>query len=491
MTKNAQKPPTLQVLIIGAGFAGMGLAIKLQKAGIRDFLIVEKADEVGGTWRDNNYPGAACDVPSNLYSYSFEPKADWSRKYAPQAEIHAYQKHCADKYGLRPRIRFHTEVTGAEFDEAAGLWRVTTTTGEVLSTKALVSACGQLNRPAYPRLDGIERFEGEVFHSARWNHDYNLSGKRVAVVGTGASAIQFVPQIARDVAQLHLFQRSAAYVVGKPDRPYKAWEHKLMKYLPVVQGLSRLRTFCRLELQGLAFYRFPGLMKFIRRKFEENLQRRVPDQQKRRSLDPDYPMGCKRLLISNDYYPALSRTNVEVVSDGIREITATSVISADGREREVDAIIYGTGFTATEFLAPMSIKGRNGQELNEAWRKGAQAYLGMTVSGFPNLFILYGPNTNLGHNSIIHMLESQFRYVLGCIRTLTVQGLRYLEVKPQVQRDFNLDLQKQSRGTVFDQACTSWYKTADGINTANWPASASAYRKRTQRLELEDFECVR
>ncbi|CAD5109594.1 flavin-containing monooxygenase [Zestomonas carbonaria] len=484
-------PSPVRVLIIGAGFGGLGLAIRLRQSGIDDFLILEKAGEVGGTWRDNSYPGAACDVPSHLYSFSFAPKTDWSRKYAPQAEIHAYQRQLADDYGLRRHIRFGIEVAGAAFDEAEGLWRVTSTAGETFAARALVSACGQLNRPLYPRLPGIERFQGEVFHSARWNHDYDLAGKRVAVVGTGASAIQFVPQIAPQVARLHLFQRSAAYVIPKPDRAYRPWELALMQRFPALQKVDRLLKYIQHESRVLAFSVFPPLMKMMRLSFHKHLARGIPDRELRRRLEPDYPLGCKRILISNDYYPALARDNVEVVDTAIREVTERGLVSADGREREVDAIIYGTGFAATDFLAPMHITGRGGLELNQAWRDGAEAYLGISVNGFPNLFVLYGPNTNLGHNSILYMLESQFSYVLGCLRALDERGLRYLDVKPEVQRQFNRRLQHQVRHTVWEQGCTSWYKTADGKNTNNWPGFTFAYRKLTRHPELADYECVR
>jgi len=490
MHRDSQEDAPLRVLIIGAGFGGLGLAIQLQKAGIEDFLILEKAGEVGGTWRDNTYPGAACDVPSHLYSFSFEPKADWSHKFAPQAEILAYQKHCADKYGLRRQIRFHSEVASAEFDEAAGLWRVTIMNGTTFSAQALVSACGQLNRPFYPHLAGIERFQGEAFHSACWKHDYDLSGKRVAVIGTGASAIQFVPQIAPKVAQLHLFQRSAPYVIAKPDRPYHPWELAFMRRLPWLQKLDRGLKYLKQESLMLGFAAVPAVMQIVRLNFRQNLARGVPDPALRQRLMPDYPMGCKRILLSNDYYPALVRANVELVEQGIRELTETSVIDADGREREVDVIIYGTGFTATDFLVPMRITGLGGRQLNQAWQSGAEAYKGISVSGFPNLFLLYGPNTNLAHNSIIYMLESQFRYVLRCLQALNERGLRYLDLKEEIQQTYNQHLQERSRHTVWAHGCSSWYKTAEGKNTNNWPGFTFTYRQHTHEPELTDYHCV-
>lgn len=491
MHNNSHPDAPLRVLIIGSGFGGLGMAIQLQKAGIGDFLLLEKAAEVGGTWRDNSYPGAACDVPSHLYSFSFELKTGWSRKFAPQAEIHGYLLHCVTKYRLRPHIRCNAEVASATFDAAAALWRVTLGSGEELCAQVLISACGQLNRPAYPALPGIEQFAGEAFHSARWRHDLDLAGKRVAVIGSGASAIQFVPQIQPQVAHLQLFQRTPAYVLAKPDRAYRPWELAVMRRLPWLQRIDRGLKYLQHEVRGLAFISMPWLMKLFRFSFERHLKQHIRDPQLRAQLQPDYPMGCKRILISNDYFPALGQPNVKVVSEAISRVSATAIITADGREHPCDVLIYGTGFTATEFLAPMQIRGLGGRELNQAWREGAEAYKGISVSGFPNLFILYGPNTNLGHNSIIYMLESQFRYVLGCIDTLYSQGLRYLDVKAEVQQRFNQRIQASSHRTVWEQGCTSWYKTASGKSTNNWPGYTFTYRRLTRAPEPDDYECTR
>ena len=320
MHNTSQNQDPLRVLIIGSGFGGLGMAIQLQKAGIEDFLILEKAAEVGGTWRDNSYPGAACDVPSHLYSFSFEPKTDWSRKFAPQAEIHGYMLQCVAKYQLRPRIRCNAEVASAAFDAAAALWRVTLSTGEELCAEVLISACGQLNQPAYPALPGIEQFAGEAFHSARWRHDLDLTGKRVAVIGTGASAIQFVPQIQPKVAQLQLFQRSPAYVLAKPDRAYRPWELAVMRRLPWLQRIDRGLKYLQHEVRGLAFISMPWLMKLFRFSFERHLNQHISDPQLRTQLQPNYPMGCKRILISNDYFPALAQPNVAVISEAISRV---------------------------------------------------------------------------------------------------------------------------------------------------------------------------
>jgi cation diffusion facilitator CzcD-associated flavoprotein CzcO len=498
------------VVIIGAGFGGIGMAIRLKQAGIDDLLILEKADDVGGTWRDNTYPGAACDVPSHLYSFSFEPKTDWSRRFPLQEEILDYVRDCADKYGITPHIRFGTEVVGAAFDEDAGLWRIRTATREAtgeatadanggasggasgaasgeLTARVLVSACGQLNRPAFPDIEGRDDFTGTSWHSARWDHDYDLDGKRVAVIGTGASAIQFVPPVAERAERLHLFQRSAPYVIDKPDRPYRAWEKVLLRRFPALQALSRARVYLAFESRALGFIRYPQLMELLTKRFRKQLAEQVPDRDLRTALVPDYPMGCKRILLSADFYPALTRPSVDLVTDPIERITADGVMTADGTVREVDAIVYGTGFHASEFLAPMRITGRGGQELNAAWQDGAQAYLGITVSGFPNLFLIYGPNTNLGHNSIIYMLESQIQYVLGCVKAIHGDGLRWMEVRPDVQDAFNRDLQARMRTTIWDRGCTSWYRTADGKHVNNWPGFTFAYRRATRRPDLEDF----
>jgi cation diffusion facilitator CzcD-associated flavoprotein CzcO len=491
VNNTSQNQSSQRVLIIGSGFGGLGMAIQLKKAGIEDFLLLERAAEVGGTWRDNSYPGAACDVPSHLYSFSFEPKTDWSRKFAPQAEIHAYMLHCVTKYQLRSRIRCNAEVATAAFDAAAALWRVSLSSGETLFAEVLISACGQLNQPAYPALPRIECFAGEAFHSARWRHDVDLSGKRVAVIGTGASAIQFVPKIQPQVDQLTLFQRSPAYVLAKPDRAYKPWELAVMRRLPWLQRIDRGLKYLQYEMRGLAFISMPWLMKLLRFIFDRHLNKQVSDPQLRAQLQPDYPMGCKRILISNDYFPALAQANVRVVSEAITAVTETAIITADGREHPCDVLIYGTGFAATDFLAPMQITGLDGLALNQAWRDGAEAYKGISVSGFPNFFMLYGPNTNLGHNSIIYMLESQFRYVLGCIDMLRQQGARYLDVKASVQQRFNQQIQASSHQTIWEQGCSSWYKTASGKSTNNWPGYTFTYRLQTRSPELNDYDCTR
>jgi cation diffusion facilitator CzcD-associated flavoprotein CzcO len=475
------------VTIIGAGFAGVCLGIKLSRAGI-PFVILEKASAVGGVWRDNVYPGAACDVPSHLYSFSFEPSHDWSRAFGRAGEIRSYIETCARKYGVLDHVRYDSEVTAASFDEDSGRWRLTVADGTGIETRFLVPATGQLSMPAEPGVPGLDTFEGAVFHSARWDHEYELAGKRIAVIGSGASAIQFVPQIVDGVAQLYLFQRSAPYVMPKPDRPYTSLEKYVYRNFPATLAASRTRKYLYHEARVIPMTKGRGLP-LIRSLFRRHLRKQVPDPRLRRRLTPTYPLGCKRVLISNDWYPAITRPNVEVLSTGLAEVRPHAVVGADGSEREVDGIIFGTGFAASDLLAPMTITGLHGLDLRrDAWRDGPEAYLGMTVTGFPNMFILYGPNTNLGHNSIIYMLESQTDYVLSAIRHLGVHGHGWANVRPEVQARYNDEIQRLLSTTVWEAGCTSWYRAANGRNTSNWPSFTTDYRRRTRFFDSGNYE---
>ncbi|MBN3820489.1 NAD(P)/FAD-dependent oxidoreductase, partial [Paraburkholderia sp. Se-20369] len=477
----------LAAIIIGAGFAGIGMAIALQRAGMHDFVILERAHDVGGVWRDNSYPGAACDVPSHLYSFSFEPNPRWSRTFARQPEIHAYLRHCASKYGLARHLRFGAEVAHARYDEPQALWRVTLADGTELSAALLVSGTGQLSRPALPKLPGMETFRGHAFHSAHWDHTYPLAGKRVAVVGTGASAIQFVPAIAGAVKSLTVFQRSPAYLMPRPDRPYRPWEQALFRRLPWAMKLHRAAIYLRYESRAIAFTRFNGLMDVaVGRPFRTLLARQVPDAALRARLTPDYPIGCKRILLSSDYLAAISRPNVELVTQGIRRVTEHGIEAADGTHHPVDAIVYGTGFAATEFLSPMRITGRGGLDLNDAWRRGAQAYLGMTVPGFPNFFMLYGPNTNLGHNSIVYMLESQIAHVMRCVRAMRQAGATAIDVDARRYRRYNVHVRQRLAGSVWS-GCKSWYVDESGHNSTNWPGFTLTYRWLARRSGLAAY----
>lgn len=478
---------TPSVIIIGSGFGGIGAAIKLKQQGVGQLTIFEKAADIGGVWRDNVYPGAACDVPSHLYSFSFEPKPDWSRRYAEQPEIHAYIKYCATKYGVYRHLRLNAEVCEARFDPVRALWCITLHNGEQHEAQVLITATGQLNRPVMAKVPELERFQGAQFHSARWDHTVSLVGRRVAVIGTGASAIQFVPRIAVNAAAVTLFQRSPPYVIPKGDRAYSKRAQRLFAKLPLLQAMSRATEYLTHEARAVGVVSLPKLTNLMKPGFRRNLHTAIKDQTLQAKLTPDYPVGCKRIMISNDYYNALARPSVGVVTQAIAGVEEQGIRTADGELHEADVLIHGTGFAALDFLAPMRIFGLQGRELNDCWREGAEAYLGLTVSGFPNLFMLYGPNTNLGHSSIVYMLESQIAYVLDAVRLLS-RGSKWLDVKAEAQNAFNTRIQQRSKQTVWDAGCTSWYKTAAGKNTNNWPGYTFEYRRATRRLRLADYE---
>jgi cation diffusion facilitator CzcD-associated flavoprotein CzcO/acetyl esterase/lipase len=482
---NGRATPT--VAIIGAGFGGVGLGMSLKKAGIDSFTIFEKGEGVGGVWRDNTYPGAACDVPSHLYSFSFEPNPDWTRVYSPQPEILDYLERCIESYGMRSNLRLGTEVTEAAFDEESGRWRIGMDGGETVEADVLVSACGQLSRPALSRIPGAESFDGPIFHTARWDHSIDLEGRRVAVIGTGASTIQVVPAIAPRVGQLDVYQRSAPYVIPKKDRPYMPWERRLFRWFPPARLLARFRQWLVFEIFISAFNQFRAVGKLGLRMHERHLDDQVTDPELKRALSPNDVLGCKRVLISPDYYSTLQRPNVELVMQGVRELTKDGVVAEDGSERPADVIVLSTGFESTRFLAPMEIRGRGGVELNEVWREGANAYLGMTVAGFPNLFIMYGPNTNLGSGSIIFQLESQMHYILDAVHKLQRRG-GLLSVRPEVQRSFDSEIQERLSTSVWQTGCNNWYVDEHGRNTNNWPGFTLEYRRRTRQLELADYD---
>jgi cation diffusion facilitator CzcD-associated flavoprotein CzcO len=478
-----------QVVVVGAGFGGIGMAMALDKAGFGNFAVVDRADDLGGTWRDNTYPGAACDVPSSLYSFSFRP-GRWSRRFPPQQETLAYLHALSEERGLGPHFRFGSGVVAAGFDERRAVWNLTLDDGDTLQATVVVSAVGQLSRPALPGIAGRDDFAGPSWHSARWDHGVDLSGRQVAVVGTGASAIQFVPEVARTAANVDVYQRSAPYVLPKPDRPYRHADQVLFDWFPVVRKADRLRTFLYGELLTSGFVRSPKLLAAPMRLWRRQLQAQIADPRLREKCVPGYVMGCKRVLFSNDWYPTLARPNVELVTDPIERIVPDGVVTADGVIRRADVIIYGTGFKTVDFLAPMSVTGLGGRRLHEIWRDGARAYLGITVSGFPNLFMLYGPNTNLGGNSIIYMLEGQIAYVLGALQALEEQGLDWLDVRPEVQTAFTAWVDAASRTSVWESGCHSWYTTASGRNTNNWPDHTFLYRHRTRRFDLPSYRVM-
>lgn len=509
--------PDVETLIIGTGFAGLGMAIRMQAEGFSDFILIEKEPEVGGTWFVNTYPGCACDVQSHMYSFSFEPNPDWSREFATQPEILRYLRHCADKHELRPKIRFNTQAIGASYDETLCLWRVELARTEdvdrylslrglkpgdtppkddperpktrIVTARVVVSAMGGLSTPAYPALEGLERFKGKTFHSQRWDHDYDLSGKRVAVIGTGASAIQFMPAIRPKVARVDLYQRSAPWIMPKPDRVITKAERWLHRALPATRVARRAALYVALESRALAFVVNPRFMRFGELPARLYLRSQVKDPALRKKITPDYAMGCKRVLLSNDWYHAVQQPNVDVVTDGIREVREHSIVDAQGREREVDAIIFGTGFRIADLIPRGVIQGRGGKDVVDGFRYGPEAYKGTTIAGCPNLFLLIGPNTGLGHNSIIYMIESQVQYVLGALKAMREKRLVELEVRKNVQTTFNDELQARSHGTIWEEGgCTSYYlDPVTGRNIAVWPDFTFKFRHLTRRFDLENY----
>jgi cation diffusion facilitator CzcD-associated flavoprotein CzcO len=483
MTGSAKGP---SVLIVGTGFGGIGTAIELKRAGFTEFTILESAAEPGGVWRDNTYPGAACDIPSPLYSFSFEPNPRWPKRFSHQPDILAYLQRVIAKYGLEPHIRYRTEVTGAAFDEARGLWRVETKSGETFEANVFVPAVGQLSRPVLPNIPNRESFAGDAFHSARWDHDVDLTGKRVAVIGTGASAVQFVPELRKRAQHVTVFQRTPPYVMAKSDPRYRRWQHWLFEHLPPTQLLGRLRIFLLAEYATYAMTRHPVLAKMFELRTAQLRRRHIADPELRAKLKPAYPLGCKRILFTNDYLPALAQPDVDVETRRIAEITEKGVRVEDGTEIEADVLIYGTGFAATEFLGRMAVRGLGGRSLADEWSGGARAYLGITVPGFPNLFCVYGPNTNLGAGSIIYMIERQARYIRQAVERLTRPGVSYLDVRPEVEERYDREVQRRLGRSVWT-ACTSWYRQADGRVTTNWPGLVTEYDRRTRRFDVADY----
>ena len=479
-----------KVVIVGTGFSGLGQAIQLEKAGIRDYVILEKADEVGGTWRDNSYPGCACDVQSHMYSFSYEQNPDWSRSFSPAPEIFQYLKDVTDKYRLRRKIRFGVELTGATWDDTTRRWHVHTKTGQDIEAQFVVSGVGGLHIPQVPELPGIANFKGQTWHSARWNHEYDLRGKKVAVVGTGASAVQFVPKIAPDVAELTLFQRTPPWIMPKPDHAMPSWAQTLFKRVPGTQRLYRNALYWLLEARAIGFNGHPAIMKAGELIAKRNIAKGIKDRALRKKVTPDYTMGCKRVLISNDYYPALNRPNVDVNTAGVKEVKAHSIVDAAGVEHEVDAIIYGTGFKVTDALEYLDITGIDGRDLAKEWAaEGMRTHKGISVSGFPNLFFLLGPNTALGHNSVVFMIESQARYVVDAIRLADSRGAAALDVRAGVQEKFQREIQdKLVRGVWTQGGCKSWYLDAKGVNRTIWPGFTWRYWLETRKVDPSGFE---
>jgi cation diffusion facilitator CzcD-associated flavoprotein CzcO len=458
------------------------MAMRLRAEGWDDFVVLDRADAVGGAWRDNTYPGASCDVPSNLYSFSFVPNPDWTRTFAPQQEIRRYLERCVARFGLGRHLRLGQEVRAASWDERTQRWLLDGP-DPPLTADVLVCGTGPLSEPAVPVLPGLERFAGTIFHSARWDHGHDLSGRRVAVIGTGASTAQFVPRIQPDVRALHVFQRTPPWVVPRLDRRRGSVERWLYRKLPALQRLARSGVYWGREVLMVALAGEHGLLRIAEwlSRVQLRAQVRCPDM--RRALTPDYTFGCKRPVLSNDYYPALCEPNAELVTSPIRELRRDAVVTVDGTLRRVDTIILGTGFHAANMPLAARLRGRDGRTLSGAWTSGAQAYLGTAVAGFPNLFLLAGPNSVLGHNSLILIIEQQVEYVLKALRFLDDHGLSAMEIRSEVQSAFTADLQRRMARTVWLTGCASWYLDAHGRNVTLWPSFVGTFRRLASRFD--------
>jgi cation diffusion facilitator CzcD-associated flavoprotein CzcO len=485
---NGSGPTHVRIAIIGAGFGGLGMAIKLREHGIEDFAILERHEDVGGTWHANTYPGCQCDIPSHLYSFSFEPNPGWSRTYATQPEIWRYLRGVAERHDLVERIHFGCELTGASWDEEASLWRIETTRGP-LTAEMIVAAPGGLSEPSVPDVKGLGEFEGKVLHTARWDGDYDFTGKRIAVVGTGASAIQAVPQLQPQVAQLTLFQRTPPWIVPHRDRPITARERKLYRRFPALQRLVRSAIYWRNELLVPALVYRPPLLRIAERVARRHIAQQVTDPALRAKLTPDYTIGCKRILPSNLWYPAIQQPNVEIAFGGLSEVRGNSVVTPGGELREVDAIVFATGFYVTEMPLGDMIRGRGGVALSEVWRGSPQAYRGTATAGFPNLFWITGPNTGLGHNSIVFMIEAQLAYLIGALRTMERKGANVVEVRKDVQDAYNARLQAKLPQTVWNSGgCQSWYIDANGKNTTIWPDFTWRFWQENREFDAASYE---
>ncbi|MEV5974960.1 NAD(P)/FAD-dependent oxidoreductase [Streptomyces sp. NPDC051921] len=480
-----EQPRHVQVAVIGAGLAGLGAAVQLKRRGLHSFTVFEKAGDLGGTWRDNTYPGAGCDIPSHLYSYSFAPYRDSAVRYPRQPEVLAYLRRCADDHGLVPHLRYGTEITALRYDDAAGHWILGTADGTEHTADAVVTAVGQLSLPRYPDLPGLDEFAGTAFHTARWDHDHDLDGRDVAVIGTGSSAAQVVPEIAGRVRRLYVHQRSPNWVLPKPGERFHPLLSALLRTVPGAHGAYRGLLFRRSEavlLPALRRGRAAALLAFMARR---HLAGQVPDPELRARLTPPFAIGCKRIVLSSEYFPALARDNVELVTDPIARVTEKGIETRDGTLREVDTIIHATGFRTTEFLAPMEVSGSGGQRLDEVWRHGARAHLGIHVPGFPNLFLMYGPNTNLGHNSVTLTIEAQSDYVAQCVQLLSGHAERgervVLDAREEALTAWQRRIDEGAARTVWTDDCTNWFKNADGTLTNNWPYKTALYRRLTAR----------
>lgn len=478
---------TVDVLVVGAGFSGLGAAIRLAQEGFEDLVVLERGSDVGGTWRDNSYPGAACDVPSHLYSYSFAPNPDWSRAFSPQGEIYDYIRRVTHEAGVRDKIRFGVEVLSAEYDAARERWSIRTDSGEY-DARVLVMGVGALCEPKLPEIEGIEEFGGELFHTARWDHSVTLADKKVAVIGTGASAIQVVPAIAEQVAHLDVYQRTAPWVLPRMDRTYPDIERKAYRRVPGLQRAMRALQYASRELQVVGLTRTRAALAPLKAIGRVFLSLQVRDRQLREKVTPRYELGCKRILISNSWYPALARPNVDLVTEPISRVTEGGITTADGVEHPADVLVVATGFHVTDSPFFERVRGTNGRTLAEHWAaEGMEAYKGTTVAGYPNAFVLVGPGTGLGHSSMIYMIESQLNYLVDAMRTMRDRDLRTVEVREVVQDAYNSELRENVDGTVWVAGCASWYLDDKGNAPAVWPDFTFAFRRETREFDLSAY----
>ncbi|TCO52817.1 flavin-containing monooxygenase [Actinocrispum wychmicini] len=489
-TVTGGKPtPHVQVAIIGTGFSGLGVAVKLLENKVTDFVVLERADEVGGTWRDNTYPGVACDVMALLYVYSFAQKSDWKSTFGTRDELFDYLRGIADRYGVRPHIKFNHEVVGAQWDERLRRWNIQTSQGDY-TAQVLVAGSGYLSDPVIPNIPGINEFQGKIMHSSKWDHSYDVKDRKVAVIGTGASAIQFVPAIQPEVGHLDLYQRSAPWVMPKPDKPNKGLHGWALKNFPGYRAFRRGFNKRGREILSFIFSNPNIAAKTVQGNAEKYLKKSVPDAELRARLTPNFVVACKRLLFSNKWYPAIQADNVEIIDGEVGRVTPTGIVGSDGKERAVDAIILGTGFQATKRPIAAKLTGRAGITLEQQWdRSGMKAYRGTTVAGFPNLFLMLGPNTTLGHSSQTLMIEAQMNYVIDAVNTINKRGLASVEVQSDVQERYNEFVEKAIEGTAWDPAtCNSWYVDSTGRNPSLWPMKTSKFTKSTKKFDVQAYQ---
>ena len=490
MAETDTETPVHRVLIVGAGFSGLGTALRLQQEGIEDIVILERASEIGGTWRDNTYPGAACDIPSNLYSFSFAQNPTWSRSYAGSNEIMDYIRWLADAYDLRRYVRFNQRVEGLSYDSEAGVWTATTEQGETVRARQAVMAQGPLSDPSYPNIPGLNEFQGKVMHSADWDHDYDFSGKRVAVIGTGASGVQIVPELAKQASKLRVFQRTPCWILPRPDFRKPDWQKTLFSKVPSAQAAIRRALFLGHESMATGIIWDTPVNGALERLARAHMRHQVKDRWLRRQLTPEFKLGCKRVIMSSDYYPALQQDNCELITWPIVTINENGIRTAEGIEHQFDCLVFATGFSVPKAGTPFPVHGLDGRELGEEWRNGAQAYKSINVAGYPNLFMIFGPNSGPGHNSALVYIEAQIEYIVKAATTLRSLGVKAMDVREEVQARHNQHLQKRLAKTNWNSGCSSWYLTEDGFNATMYPGFATQYARQMKTVRLEDYRLV-